>query len=625
VPDVNNVDFGVIDNGGTATINSAVSQQPGGVSLGTNAGQSGSLEIASGGSLTVVDLNIGVEDGSVRIGQGGTGNLTIWPGGTLNSLSLMLGAASTTSTLTLGSTSAGTTTVNTGSVTLGRTTRVTGPNVNFSATGALAFQGTSTLVAEITGATHSPLKSTSSAALDGILELDFTGFSPSAANSWNLVDAATISGSFDAIVPDPAVSLGLGQTFAVRTVNGGNGRLAQLFINQQLVLNVNRNTGAVSISNPGSSGISLDGYGVQSALGSLNPNDALWSSLEEQPGATGGGWFESNATANHVAELKATGTSTLGAGQSWSLGNIFDPVTPTQFGQNVEDLVFSYTDPMSGTTGNLTTNYTGSAGINNIVLFVDPASGNVKMRNTSPFTVAIDGYTISSANGSLRFANGQWDSLDDQNAVGGSWFEAGTVSANRVSELQSAGETTMTMNGGTTFDLGELFNTALPKDLVFDFLLSTSAASTRGVVVYESIPAGVNGDYNQNGVVDAADYTIWRNHLGTAFQLQNEGGISPGVVDDADYAFWKSRFGATSGSGAGSGSAVASAVPEPGTGAVLMIGTMVALITRRVRRGQHQNGVNTTAKRPSWTQGADTTAQSILASERFLFFLWRCV
>ena len=30
------------------------------------------------------------------------------------------------------------------------------------------------------------------------------------------------------------------------------------------------------------------------------------------------------------------------------------------------------------------------------------------------------------------------------------------------------------------------------------------------------------GDYNDNGIVDAADYTVWRDHLGQSFALSNE-------------------------------------------------------------------------------------------------------
>jgi FG-GAP repeat len=71
------------------------------------------------------------------------------------------------------------------------------------------------------------------------------------------------------------------------------------------------------------------------------------------------------------------------------------------------------------------------------------------------------------------------------------------------------------------------------------------------------------GDYNLNGIVDAADYTIWRDTLGSTSDLRANGdnaGASLGKIDQADYSFWISHFGQHSGSGAAS-----SAVPEPST------------------------------------------------------------
>jgi hypothetical protein len=69
------------------------------------------------------------------------------------------------------------------------------------------------------------------------------------------------------------------------------------------------------------------------------------------------------------------------------------------------------------------------------------------------------------------------------------------------------------------------------------------------------------GDYNNDGIVDAADYTVWRAHLGTAFQLPNEvSGVTPGMVTAEDYTAWRMRFGNSSGAGAGG-----AAAPEPST------------------------------------------------------------
>ena len=104
VPDVTMFDANAVSNGGIAIINTAISQQPGSVvfGLGAVANETGTLEIQSGGSLTVVDDGPQFPaDGSVRVGQyvgqgfnagtatpnanNSTGTLRILPGGTLNS------------------------------------------------------------------------------------------------------------------------------------------------------------------------------------------------------------------------------------------------------------------------------------------------------------------------------------------------------------------------------------------------------------------------------------------------------------------------------------------------------------------------------------------------------------
>jgi hypothetical protein len=90
-------------------------------------------------------------------------------------------------------------------------------------------------------------------------------------------------------------------------------------------------------------------------------------------------------------------------------------------------------------------------------------------------------------------------------------------------------------------------------------------------------PPGVPGDYNGNGVVDGADYVLWRN----GGPLQNEVD-TPGTVNAADYTAWRARFGNTSGSGSGVGGA---AVPEPATWLVTsMIAAIIGLGRRRINK-----------------------------------------
>jgi hypothetical protein len=87
--------------------------------------------------------------------------------------------------------------------------------------------------------------------------------------------------------------------------------------------------------------------------------------------------------------------------------------------------------------------------------------------------------------------------------------------------------------------------------------------------------AGLPGDYNQNGIVDAADYTVWRDRLGQLASLPNDD--TAGVGPD-DYDRWKARFGQTLGSGSGATGSASVAVPEPESFAVRVAGGLVILM-----------------------------------------------
>jgi hypothetical protein len=79
------------------------------------------------------------------------------------------------------------------------------------------------------------------------------------------------------------------------------------------------------------------------------------------------------------------------------------------------------------------------------------------------------------------------------------------------------------------------------------------------------------GDYNGNGVVDAADYVLWRKGDIAA------DGNNDTLVDSLDYDIWRGNFGATAGAGSALGSA---AVPEPATCGLLVMG-LLTVCSRR--------------------------------------------
>ncbi len=97
------------------------------------------------------------------------------------------------------------------------------------------------------------------------------------------------------------------------------------------------------------------------------------------------------------------------------------------------------------------------------------------------------------------------------------------------------------------------------------------------------VVAGTWGDYNQDGVVDTADYIVWRKMFGqTVTPFSGADGDGDGMVDSDDYHVWTAHFGQIilPGSGAAAQSLHA-AVPEPRSLVLILAGASVFL--RRLR------------------------------------------
>jgi hypothetical protein len=85
----------------------------------------------------------------------------------------------------------------------------------------------------------------------------------------------------------------------------------------------------------------------------------------------------------------------------------------------------------------------------------------------------------------------------------------------------------------------------------------------------------VLGDYNRNGIVDAADYTVWRDSFGRTVAIGvGADGNGNGVIDSGDYQVWKLYFGSKL--TAGSASAPAN-IPEPSSLRLVLIAGAICL------------------------------------------------
>jgi hypothetical protein len=206
-----------------------------------------------------------------------------------------------------------------------------------------------------------------------------------------------------------------------------------------------------------------------------------------------------------------------------------------------------------------------------LFLQVNTATGQVSLRNLTGEPVAIDYYEVTSASNALNAT--AWNSLQEQNVAGfppgngtgNGWEQFGGSDAGVIGESYLTGNSSVANN--TTIGLGNAFNVGGTRDLVFKYGAVTTSVQ-------------IPGDYNVNGVVDAADYVLWRDKLNQNVTLPNDS--TPGTVTQADYDVWRANFG-ESGAPAGpstlstgfiryvtSGLASGANVPEPTT--ILLFG-----------------------------------------------------
>ena len=224
--------------------------------------------------------------------------------------------------------------------------------------------------------------------------------------------------------------------------------------------------------------------------------------------------------------------------------------------------------------GFLTNGSTGSGQFSNVTvsvpkelrLRVNTTTGGVSIVNSTDIPFDLSYYEIRSSAGALNLAN--WISFDDQengDPVGTGWEEAGGSSANILSETNLLSNTTLSTSSSVGLGFG--FSIGGAQDLTFSYGLPGQATLTSAFVEYVS--GGVPGDYNQNNVVDTADYVVWRKGVGTG-SIPNRGAGIVGNVGQADYDYWRAHFGAVTGAGADAAIGTAT-IPEPATAAMAVI------------------------------------------------------
>jgi hypothetical protein len=165
------------------------------------------------------------------------------------------------------------------------------------------------------------------------------------------------------------------------------------------------------------------------------------------------------------------------------------------------------------------------------------------------------------------------------------WYESGLQVFNltnpaspvHVGSFDTFTGTSTVYNGNWGVDLSLGLNKVLLSD------------RSRGLMLVDASGVVAQGDYDQNMVVNGFDFDAWRSTYGNGSSGLHVGALADGnyngVVDGADYVLYRKNVGRTGPTHPGSGSSMdSSTVPEPATTLLLAFG--LGLLSSRRWRGR---------------------------------------
>jgi serralysin len=355
--------------------------------------------------------------------------------------------------------------------------------------------------------------------------------------------------------------------------------------------------------------IRIGGYNVDGASGTL-AFTYLPTSGSDMVIDTGDGSFFSNSTNNHI-NFRNTVMHELGHSfglehvSSTTSNLLMEPIIDTSFDgpqldevRGVQYFFGDVNEKSNGGLGNGTFARATSLGV------ISPggtktigAAANVPTQaisatatdfvsisnvdDTDFYSFSVLGPTLLAATLTPRggvFTQGSAD--DGQNPTS---FNANARNNLALALLSTNGTTILSTADANPAGIAESISNLLLPSAGTYFARITGADDT--VQLYELSLSAIStlpGDYNKNGIVDAADYVVWRNSQGQSVAAgSGADGNSDGQITAADFTVWRLHYGQTAGSGAGAIAGVA--VPEPASALIIIVGMLVMYSRLRVR------------------------------------------
>ena len=220
-----------------------------------------------------------------------------------------------------------------------------------------------------------------------------------------------------------------------------------------------------------------------------------------------------------------------------------------------------------------------------------PFTGEVRLLNDNPNPFSFTFYSLESASGALNGADGVWTSISDTYDFSGNGFISTSINewielASGPTELTEAAfpDTSGTLPAFRAVSFGRIWDpNAVPgHDVLAQFV------QANGMDAVVSIVEAIDGNYFEGDhEVNDLDYDVWKGSFGETSAYFADGNLD-GIVDAADYTVWRDNVGLSlPGSGDGASGAVGgglSAVAAPEPSALILFIAVGGWLSLRARR-----------------------------------------